>query len=418
MAALQDTGAGEDVGRAIGEATAEVADSAADFDKADSSESADYDSFGQQAATMRVAPRVRRQSSALGALGQLVGMVLGGAVGLAIGYWVLVWIGGPEKDFLHLRGKVPRWLMPPRRHNDSSGAPPFASADTGRTASHERSLANLLDEASNLEDTSDSTEDASETLANDVGQAFQPDAHEAGKPDLRFGTGRVRYKGPRAFKPRTVDDLVATIDAAHRMLRCPHCQSFGGVRLAAFASPLEAVESSDDEVHSDYCDYCRGKPLAHLTLATFERLCDLAEVVTFVQFDRDDPRLDHCREAAEQVVLALGAQRERSEVVGRLAGDRLENSQRESNGILLVGTVQRADVEGDFFALRLLLLGSGKPVTVLSREPPEPPLERRDRVVVLGSIIDGPRDNLAGYLGGLTQVVWGGLPLKLFPAAR
>jgi hypothetical protein len=191
------------------------------------------------------------------------------------------------------------------------------------------------------------------------------------------------------------------------------------VRLAAFTAPANDINTAIDDVSAHRrCDYCRGKPPTNLTTTAFEQLCDLAEIVTFVRFEGDDSRRDECREAAEAIVLALGTQRERSEIAGRLAGERLDSTQRQSNGIVVAGTVQQAESQGDLFAIQIILLGGGKPVTVVSRRPPEPPVERRDRLVVLGSIIDSPRDNLAGYVGDLPQVVWGGLPLKLASSPR
>jgi hypothetical protein len=191
------------------------------------------------------------------------------------------------------------------------------------------------------------------------------------------------------------------------------------VKLAAFTAPATERQSSTEELlNPRRCDYCRGKPLTNLTAAAFDRLCDLAEIVTFVQFDEDDPRRDDCRQAAEAIAMAVGSQRDRIDIAGRLAGARLDESQRQSNGIVLAGTVQRAQSEGDLFAIQLMLFGCGKTVTVISRQSPQPPVQRRDRVVVLGSIVDSPRDNLAGYTGNLSQVVWGGLPLKLASTAH
>src|SRR5205085_6142868 len=38
--------------------------------------------------------------------------VLGGIVGLSIGYLALLWIGGPDKDFVKLGDKLPGWMLP------------------------------------------------------------------------------------------------------------------------------------------------------------------------------------------------------------------------------------------------------------------------------------------------------------------
>ncbi|HEV3338876.1 MAG TPA: hypothetical protein VG125_00920 [Pirellulales bacterium] len=404
---------------------------AASAEDTGSEASADYAAFGRQAATMRTAPRTRRQASLLGVLGQLVGMALGGVVGLALGYWVLLWVGGAQTDFLHLRGKLPSWLVPSRRHNDAGQNLPLASQRGRRSGQPKRTLGDVVrDPPGDTQDAGGTSPRLAEPSAEDRAEtpAEPTPPSDTGSPSAALN-GLVErlplggpafpqgYLGPRAFKARTVAELTAVLEKADRALRCPHCQAPPAVKLAA--STAAATETTTGELSNPQrCDHCRGKPPANLTAAAFERLCDLAEAVTFVQFDEDDPRRDECREAAEAIALAVGAQRERTETAGRLAGQRLDNSQRQSNGILLAGTVLRAEHEGDLFAIHLMLFGCGKPVTLISRQPPDPPVERRDRLVVLGSIIDSPRDNLAGYAGELPQVVWGGLPLKLASAAR
>ncbi|HWB13120.1 MAG TPA: hypothetical protein VG826_28100 [Pirellulales bacterium] len=410
--------------------------SPADSHIADSEESSEYASFGRQAAGMRTAPRTRRQASPLAVLGQLVGMVLGGLLGLALGYLVLLWLGGPQADFLHLRGKMPRWLLPSPRHNNAERTRPLTREES-RLGQAGRSLADLLqDPPSNATNdgpaVDETTSGAAEPPAKDT--TTPPDEPAAAgdsrptAPSEVTPVGRLQpgqhafpegYLGPRAFKSRTVSELTAILEKADRALRCPHCQAPSAVKLAAFTAPAtDSPSQAQDLLNPRSCEYCRGKPPTNLTAKAFDRLCDLGEIVTFVQFDQDDPHRDECRRAAEEIALAVGSQRGRTETAGRLAGRRLDESQRRSNGILLAGTVQRAEREGELFAIQVMLLGCGKPVTVISREPPDPPVERRNRVVVLGSIVDSPRDNLAGYAGNLPQVVWGGLPLKLGPVAR
>lgn len=57
------------------------------------------------------ARRLSAQPGRAGLLANLVGIVGGGIVGLALGYIILVWLRGPQGDFLQLRHKLP-WLFP------------------------------------------------------------------------------------------------------------------------------------------------------------------------------------------------------------------------------------------------------------------------------------------------------------------
>ena len=52
-------------------------------------------------------------SASSSALRQCVGIVVGAVLGLALGYLALLWIGGPTKDFLHIREHLPPVMLPP-----------------------------------------------------------------------------------------------------------------------------------------------------------------------------------------------------------------------------------------------------------------------------------------------------------------
>ncbi len=63
-------------------------------------------------------PRIERTSSSTSrrpnrsAFGELVKIVVGGAAGLVLGYWFLLWIGGPQRDFLQVGHRLPAWMVP------------------------------------------------------------------------------------------------------------------------------------------------------------------------------------------------------------------------------------------------------------------------------------------------------------------
>ncbi|HEY2841814.1 MAG TPA: hypothetical protein VGJ26_21830, partial [Pirellulales bacterium] len=162
------------------------------------------------------------------------------------------------------------------------------------------------------------------------------------------------------------------------------------------------------------CDVCGGKPPSRITPEAYARLCRLAEVVTFV--DTQNAKENELTPLAEQVhklIGAAGADPRTVETIGRLAGYQLEQAERKQNGVALTGTVQQLSQEGKFFTMRIVLLGLPKVVTVVSRRPPQSSIKEHDRVMILGSIVNDPVENLNGYSGSLSQVIWGGMPARL-----
>lgn len=362
---------------------------------------------------VRVSPQSRRRASPWGAMGQLIGMAVGGALGLAIGYWILLWIN-PQADFLKLRGKLPAWMMPSGRQQrmqteDFSTATPAVRP--------QGSLADLLakPEAASLEnDEPVNAVDAADFEQGPVDESAAALQVTAGAPAPQPPPADT---GPRGFTPHSAAELRAALDAAAGALRCEYCRGKQRARPVEDGSPPDASDEpvGDKPSHRvPRCEHCRGTGVGNITVPVFERLCQLADTATFAQLDdTDEAAREQYRGAAQDLLLLVGADRDRGEVIGRLAADRLDDSQRPSNGIILCGSVAQARYRGDLFTMRIVLSGIAHTVTVVSRDAPYPPFGPRDHVLVLGSIVDSPKNNLAGYEGDEPQVIWGGVPFKL-----
>lgn len=393
----------------------------------------------QQAVRVRSTPRAK--ASTFGLLGQMAGMVFGGILGLAIGYYILLWIGGPRADFLEIRGKLPAWLTPP---NQGDRAGPL------RRGAAARGLGDLLNEpdapqpapvvgdapqAGNAQQAAASAAQADDAQARM--DAIPASFEQPGKPPARpskanndrasaaasatlNGSAAVNEVeesgaapvGPRGFNAYSIDDLEAALAKAGAALGCEYCHSTGYLLI----EPPGGFRLDGPQPKRVRCDHCGGKPMPGLTAAAFDQLCQLADAATFAQLGPDDAQRERLRLQIQAALVRVGEDRGKTQIVGRLGSSRLEDSQRVSNGILLAGTVQELGPEGPLYRIKLVLFGVPKAVVVLSQNAPQPPLAQHDRVLILGSIVDSPTENLAGYAGNLTQVVWGGLPLKLVPS--
>jgi hypothetical protein len=84
---------------------------------------------------------------------------------------------------------------------------------------------------------------------------------------------------------------------------------------------------------------------------------------------------------------------------------------RTTPGVVLAGKVQSAEQVGNLHQIKLQVTADTPQVTILSQA--DPGVESGDQVLALGSIVENPSVELAGYDGADAQIVWSGLTLKL-----
>ena len=343
-------------------------------------------------------------------LGQLIGIVGGGAVGLAIGYVVLLRIGGGQYDFLEIADKLPRWMLPPAR--DAQRVVPPATSP-GPMAP-QRSLSDLLNKPDQPAAAGQPTEPPPPEGPVPATEPENPPAPPASS------AAPAPQVGLRNAVTYTSDELGAALAEAMASLGCEHCNSTGVVKRTVVTGVREVNGKKIEQTAEKRlpCEVCGGKPSAKMTPEVYQKLSRLAEVVTFVEINPGATSAWHRRESVQNLLLRAGGDVQRAEAMGRLAGFQLDAGRREQSGIVLAGTVEALDKEGPLYTTRLVLFGLGKVVTVVSSRPARPTIDVRDRVVILGSIVDNPAEKLAGYEGQMPQVVWGGLPVKLLAAPQ
>jgi len=412
---------------AEGESAADDDDTITDDDEIAAAQ--DEESVDAPVESFNIAAQPRSKPGGIGIVGQFVGMVGGGVIGLALGYYVLLCIGGARADFLEIRDKLPRWLVPHERgedpsNDDTSQVPLPRNRETRRD--HQEPPGEF---AASRTQTSKAGQGVVLTGATTDPAAPGFDAERAIGHSGALALSEHTPLGPTQFTAHTPDELAAALKTVSGELGCEHCGGTGIVRrierrMAANGESLNgepassASQPGSPAAHQPAgrrarCEFCDGKPSGKLTLDLFDQLCEMAEVTTFTRVEPSQPDWERLRVEAQRILFRIGNDHDKAQIAGRLAGPRLDDSRRLSNGIVLAGTVHDADEEGPLFRTRLVLFGRPLTVTVMSLHASTPPLVAHDRVIMLGSIIDSPRDNLSGYTGSLPQVIWGGLALKL-----
>ncbi|HEY1601976.1 MAG TPA: hypothetical protein VGG64_20405 [Pirellulales bacterium] len=412
------------------------------------------------AETIDVQPPQRRKQP--GIFAHLIGIVGGGILGLSLGYLGLLRFGGPQYDFLHIGNKLPPWvtaplprlfpgkddagLEPPRHERGLEDllnqpdqpptvdlqpaggptpfdtAPPFSPAP-GSTSAPVSSTAPFSappfsaapPDASIMP--SPQTVPPADAYPVPMNEAPLPQAQPGAPPSAEAPANPpppqgVRL-GPRQFSAYSAEDLALAVNEVSAAWRCSVCNGTGqgarpvvtGVREAGGPKVQQAAD------HRAPCDACGGKPIAKMTPDLYAKLCHLAEVVTFVS--KGDTSAWSQRETVQGLLATAGADQKAAEAIGRLAGFQLEPGHHKDPGIALAGTVQEMSQVGSLFGMKIVLFGLPKVVTVVSWRPAQPAINVHDRVIILGSIVENPTENLVGYEGRQPQVIWGGLPAKL-----
>ncbi len=116
------------------------------------------------------------------------------------------------------------------------------------------------------------------------------------------------------------------------------------------------------------------------------------------------------RKSVEQMALAMAADPKRLEALRGNAARWLAFPKRTTEGIMLAGTVADVEHVGKLYYVKLELGGDSETTIVCSQDPK---LSPRGEAVALGTIVEHPEQQLAGYEGIDTPVVWSGLTLEL-----
>ncbi len=367
-----------------------------------------------EAVSVSPSPRRRRRRSPLRTM---VGVALGGVVGLACGYYVLLLLGGPDTDVLELARYLPeRWLpksfqsqsdiatatpMPPAQSMLSQlpAAPQYDSATTRPDVprpSAERTAEVPASFAAPIESPADPA-----TMADDGRYALDDAAGEVApvgllpsEPLASIPTEPSRFDDPAALplsaiEPRVTDAPSYTADQV----------------LAALAAARQAktklVKGSLDNPQ------VRGAKAFGYT-----RFCELAEALTYAKNEPDSDALAQLGQQAEKLFAAtLAGERTRSEVV-RIAAIWVNSPNRRSDGVLLTGQLVGRSTLGNVDECQLDV-GEGVRITALIPSQQADDLELGAKLGIVGTIIDEPGQRVSGYTGGAPQAVWVGRVLRL-----
>jgi len=144
----------------------------------------------------------------------------------------------------------------------------------------------------------------------------------------------------------------------------------------------------------------------------YKAMCELGRHITYVDTG-DTKQLTGRRQAVEDLLLDIGGNREKLLILLK-AKEWINFEERPTDGILLAGKARSIEKKGPLFHTELRLIGKDAPtVLVLNESDPKTKFESGDNVIMLGTVIDRPSENIGGYTGQKNKVVWSGTVVKL-----
>lgn len=332
-----------------------------------------------------------------------------GVLGLALGYYVLLWIRGPQIDVLDAAKYLPKAMLPssfsqpPQPKLAAAPAIPPASDTAAQPPAAEPSAA-----------PGDTAQNADAVKPNDAPAEKQASFTEPVNPnkaptadDNRYGAAAPagdKAAEPAPFSPQPAAPVSDNPPApASDVVHISGVPSFSATDLAA--ALVAAKDAQTGLVTGSLSD---GINVAKTKGFSYSILADLAQKATFVDPSAADAaKLQQDANTIFRETLSTPhARDEVAQIVPKWIG----SPNRKQGGVFFAGNVVVGDKQGSVVE-GTVDIGAGQPLPVLlspamADKPPTGP------VAVVGYIIDKPADRITGYSGTAPQAVFVG---KLIP---
>lgn len=307
------------------------------------------------AEVVSVAQAQKRRERGKGSLvRQIVGVVGGGAIGLTLGYFALLWWRGPDGDLLGIADRIPGALLP-------------SSFDTTRG------------------DTKIVSEEPEPPPAESPSEVEQATFTEATPPAQSPSTEEA---APRPLVPSDAQPLpaTATVQNAPR-----HTLDELNAALAVAATARDGLLAGS--LSDAAAKRTKGE--------SYVKLCQIAETVTFLVAEGDADLAD-ARQSGRAFFAGLLQEPVARDEIGQIAARWIDYDKRPHGGIFFAGTIVASQQAGSVQELQLELAG-GATVAVLTAELLD---AQAGTVGVVGSILEKPAERVTGYTGTADRAIW------------
>jgi hypothetical protein len=332
-----------------------------------------------------------------------------GVLGLALGYYALLWIRGPQIDVLDAAKYLPKALLPasfshpPQQKLAAAPAIPPAADTAAEPPANEPNAA--PGDAAQTPEAVKPNEAPAEKLASFT-EPVNPNKTPTANDDRYASTAPASDKAaePAAFNPPPATPVSDNPPApATEAVHISGVPSFSASDLAA--ALVAAKDAQNGLVNGSLSD---GLSVAKTKGFSYSILADLAQKATFVDpSSADAAKLQQNADTIFRETLAAPHAREE---VAQIVPKWIGSPNRKQGGVFFAGNIVVRDKQGSVVE-GSVDIGAGQPLLVLlppalAEKPPTGP------VAVVGYIIDKPAECISGYTGTAPQAVFAG---KLIP---
>jgi hypothetical protein len=337
--------------------------------------------------------------------------VVGGLVGLAIGYYVLMWLRGPDIDVLNVAQYLPESMLP----SSFQSKTPQVALTAPTTAPQAPAPAETAEDAATPAETAEVTESAESEPSTDTAatpsESSTPPAEgvetasasavgdryatESAQPATESTPAEIPASEPAVLEPPAAAPLADGGPGA-TPATVANAPSFTATDVeASLAAAKEAQPKlmAGSLTDSDAVKTAKGK--AYLALA------DLSQKVTFAS------QAEAAVSQADELFKTTLADEHTRTELAQIAPKWISFGKRSHNGVFFAGSLGAPENKGSVIE-SVCELAPGKSVTLLVPTALASQLTSGQQIGVIGWIVDGPVDHVSGYTGSAQQAIFVG----------
>jgi hypothetical protein len=340
-------------------------------------------------------PLPRRKRKKRGPVRLLAEWILGGSFAVLIAYYGVWWIRGESAGWP--RFDLP--FMPPEEHVAKTPSKPIPPVSSPKV---------LPSSPAPIEEMQTSVPPVSPAEKIEVAENHEPQAEpnpqENPSPDVEVQKTPTSEPASPPAEPANPPSEPAN----------PPPETAGtppppqiGPRSPADFSVLDLDTAIDEATNALF-----SKGAGKVNAESYPAFCRLAEVQTYIAQEK---RLPAQRKIVQELLNNIAKDPQQIAEIGRLAGEAVKKAGEHPGGILLAGKATNVSRNDGMQGAIIKLADVGDVVTVLSVKPLN--FKVGDEVLIVGGMVAKPAENIAGYAGQKSLVIWFGEMVPISAAA-